>query len=232
MALDTVFWAESVTNHVYKTDPKHELALERRQAFLQATTAFVSILVCTLTFTGIQHVLNRGASPVIVKLIQLDLPSPSPTKPNIQEQPSTSNLEEKPAQNHITDQDQSANSVRSRQTEIMRSPAPSKVVHATSQPNSSQKLASASIDKRNDEKVVTQEKVEIRRDQEPEVQKQIDIAPAAKVGIQHINSRSIDLVNGRRISLGEKLPNGELLMSIDSITGRIETDRRVIMVTQ
>lgn len=231
MTLDTVFWAESVTNHVYKTDPKHELALERRQAILQATTAFVSILICGVTFIGIQHTLNHRGAPIVVKLIQLDQPT-TVVIPSLQEQLSTSTPVELPSQVNITGQDQSSSSVRSLPSEVNRALTPIKKVQATSEPKLPQKITSLSTDKKNDEKVVAQEKNESPRDQETEAPKQIDIAPAAKVGIQHINSRSIDLVNGRRINIGEKLPNGELLMSIDSTTGRIETDRRVIMVTQ
>lgn len=232
MAFDTIFWAEKVINLQYKTDPKLEKSLVRLQSILQATTAFISVVACGTTFVCIQHYVNTLPPTTVVKFAQIEHIAPIPTQ-QIQHEPTIVATEEalpsndpkyEHSQNNVNPNVKPLESKRTSPAQL-RSTVIVQPILTKKQPADSPVIVA-------EEKPAIQDKSETRRDHEPASQKPIDIAPASKVGIQYINSKSIDLITGRKINIGEKLPNGEILISVDSTTGKIETDRRVIMVTQ
>jgi hypothetical protein len=59
-----------------------------------------------------------------------------------------------------------------------------------------------------------------------------NIAPAEKFGFRQIGSDAIILMNGSKIALHGRFPNGEVLLRIDSAKGIVETDRRVMMIVK
>jgi hypothetical protein len=62
------------------------------------------------------------------------------------------------------------------------------------------------------------------------VNKPVDMAPQEKFGIKEYSAESITLVNGAKIKVTSKLPNGEVILSIDPVHGIVETDRRMIVM--
>jgi hypothetical protein len=61
--------------------------------------------------------------------------------------------------------------------------------------------------------------------------KPVDIAPAEKLGIREVRADSITLINGVKVKMGSRLPNGEVLISIEPKQGLVETSHRVMMVS-
>lgn len=61
--------------------------------------------------------------------------------------------------------------------------------------------------------------------------KPVDIAPAEKLAIQDIRADGIRLVNGTKVAVGSRLPNGEVILAVDVQKNMVETDRRIMMVT-
>ena len=57
-----------------------------------------------------------------------------------------------------------------------------------------------------------------------------NIATAEKFGIRQIASNMIILLNGSRVAVNGRFPNGELLLSIDQLKGIVETDRRTMVI--
>jgi len=58
-----------------------------------------------------------------------------------------------------------------------------------------------------------------------------NIASAEKFGIRQVASDMIVLLNGARVAINGRFPNGEVLISIDQAKGVIETDRRTMVIT-
>lgn len=57
-----------------------------------------------------------------------------------------------------------------------------------------------------------------------------NIAPAEKFGFRQVGSDAIILMNGSKIALHGRFPNGEALLRIDAAKGIVETDRRIMMI--
>lgn len=67
----------------------------------------------------------------------------------------------------------------------------------------------------------------------PHVDKPVDIAPGERLGIRAISpdGSSVTLTNGAHVKVGGAMPNGELLIGADPAKNRLETDRRVMVIT-
>jgi hypothetical protein len=61
--------------------------------------------------------------------------------------------------------------------------------------------------------------------------KPVDIAPGEKLGIRDVKPEVITLVNGQKVLIGGRLPNGEVLLSIDHKQGLVETTQRIMIVS-
>lgn len=52
----------------------------------------------------------------------------------------------------------------------------------------------------------------------------------AKLGVSHINQRSVTLHNGGEIRIGERFPSGERLLALDPDGAQIVTDKRTLII--
>lgn len=52
----------------------------------------------------------------------------------------------------------------------------------------------------------------------------------AKLGVTHINQRSVTLHNGGEIRIGERFPSGERLLALDPDGAQIVTDKRTLII--
>lgn len=61
--------------------------------------------------------------------------------------------------------------------------------------------------------------------------KPVDRASSAKFGVANIAPEGLILFNGMRVAVGSRLPNGEVVQRVDPAKGRIETDQRIMQLT-
>lgn len=62
------------------------------------------------------------------------------------------------------------------------------------------------------------------------VTKPVDMATAGKFGLRDISATDVTLLNGSHVKTGDRLPNGEMLMTINKQIGSIETDHRIMVL--